>query len=139
MIAPGLTWYYAVLWPAFMTLIPERQIHQLGGVFAFVRTLGLVPMPFIFVGLANSLDSAQAGRQIGMLLMAAFDLAALPLLGCIDFGKGEREAGKSAGGGAGTGCTKLAEGAAPAPASTPSMRDSAAGGPLRYIEMQAAV
>ena len=42
LIAPGLTWYYTLHWPAFAMLVPAAQVNQFGGIFTMVRTLGLI-------------------------------------------------------------------------------------------------
>jgi len=95
LVAPGLTWWYSIYWPAFMALVPEAQVNQYSGIFTFVRTFALIwhsgPIYFACV---NSLASAGAGHRLGVLTMLAWDLLALPVLFWIDFDKGKRECGR---------------------------------------------
>merc|ERR1719240_2468638 len=92
LVAPGLTWYYSVYWPAFAMLVPAAQVNQFGGIFAMVRTLGLIPQPFIYLACANGFTSASEGRQVGILMMLEWDILAIPFLLWIDFDKGKAQA-----------------------------------------------
>lgn len=92
LVAPGLTWYYTLYWPAFAKLVPAAQVNQFGGIFTMVRTLGLIPQPLIYVACSNGFNSASQGRQVGILMMLAWDIVAIPFLLWIDFDKGKSEA-----------------------------------------------
>ena len=92
LIAPGLTWYYTLHWPAFAMLVPAAQVNQFGGIFTMVRTLGLIPQPLIYVVCSNGFKSASEGRQVGILTMLIWDLLAIPFLLWINFDKGKAEA-----------------------------------------------
>lgn len=95
-IAPSLTWYYAVYWPAFMILIPKAQVNQYSGIFTFVRTFGLIwHSGPIYSACVSSLSSAVAGHRLGVLTMIGWNLLSIPFLLWVDFDKGRREAGRA--------------------------------------------
>lgn len=95
-VAPSLTWYFAVYWPAFMILIPTAQVNQYSGIFTFVRTFGLIwHSGPIYSACVSSLSSAVAGHRLGVLTMIGWNLLAIPFLLWVDFDKGRREAGRA--------------------------------------------
>ena len=97
LIAPGLTWYYSLYWPAYQSMVPKAQVNQFAGIFTMVRTIGLIPQPLVYVACANGFSSASGGRQAGILLMIAWNLLAIPFLLWIDFDKGKADAEKADG------------------------------------------
>ena len=94
-LAPGLTWYYALYWPTFMCLVPKAQVNQFGGIFTLVRTVGLLPQPIVYVACSIAFSSAWTGRQVGLLTMMIWDVLAIPLILWIDFEKGRKDAAKA--------------------------------------------
>jgi len=96
LLAPGLTWWYAAYWVAFLELVPAAQVNQFAGIFTMVRTLGLIPQPLIYVATSQAFTSAADGRQAGLLIMIAWDVVALPLLLWVDYAEGRRQAGRGA-------------------------------------------
>jgi len=96
LIAPGLTWWYSIYWPAFMVLIPEAQVNQYAGVFTTVRTFGLIwHSGPIYAAFVNSMPSAATGHRLGVLTMLFWNVLAVPLLLWVDFDKGRKEAGRT--------------------------------------------
>jgi MFS family permease len=71
-IAPALTWWYSIYWPAFLALVPEDKVGQYAGVFTFVRVIALIwHSGPIYASCVMALSSANDGHRLGVLSMIA--------------------------------------------------------------------
>ena len=69
-LAPALTWWFSIYWPAFMALVPEAQVNQYAGVFNTTRLFGLIwHSGPIYTALVQSMPSAADGHRLGLLSM----------------------------------------------------------------------
>ena len=67
-LAPALTWWYSIYWPAFLALIPKDKVGEYCGVFTFVRVIALIwHSGPIYAACVMALSSANDGHRLGVL------------------------------------------------------------------------
>ena len=84
-------WYFAVWWVALLPLIPEDKISQYGGMFTFVRLVGLLVYPSIFTAMVQVDNNLQ---RTGLFFLAPWAAIGMLFFVWVDWRKGMIEAGR---------------------------------------------
>ena len=77
--------YYALLWPAMLTLTPECKIGTYSALHAQVALLGIIVGPLV----AGGVGQATNNQQYSMLTLPPWNVLALVTVALTDFGKGK--------------------------------------------------